>query len=130
MPSSGKRWAGRVVTNARQRWERKLRSGPLPCALGCGRLVHPDPPGTPAGQSGWVVEHIIPRSSPYAPRMDDASNQGVSHRACSDASGGRLAHARKNNDRKAREGFRNWGRRAYERGDTRSDGDSRPATLF
>lgn len=113
-------WAGRVVTDARARWERKLRGSPLPCWQ-CNNPVI-------LGQHRWVVEHIRPRS--LGGSLTDPSNQWVSHRSCSDSSGGKLAHAMKHNDRKAREGFRDWGRRANERGNTRPDGDGRPATLF
>lgn len=112
-----KRWAGHVVTTAREAWERRL---PLPCAL-C--------PGVVDGTTPWVVEHLVPRSTPGAPDMSDVSNQWVSHRPCSDAQGGRMIQAKKKATKKATSGFRDWSKRAYERdddSDTPGDDDHRP----
>lgn len=81
--SGGDDWNGRKVASSRARWATRL---PLPCALGCGRPVLP---GT-----AWVVEHDPPRWVQRArgiTRIDPSSEVGVSHRRCSDASGGRAA---------------------------------------
>ena len=76
------KWAGRNVTSARAKWKPRL---PLPCFL-CGLPVLPE--------HRWVVEHIVPRS--MGGSLTDPSNQWVSHRTCSDKSGGRMAAARQN----------------------------------
>ena len=75
-------WAGRVVTSARAKWKPRL---PLPC-FQCGGPVLPE--------QAWVVEHIVPRS--MGGSLTDPSNQWVSHRTCSDKSGGRMTAARQN----------------------------------
>lgn len=74
---SRRRWAGSRVRSARAHWAARL---PLPCALGCGGVVD--------GRTPWVVEHLVPRSMGGS---DHVSNQGVSHRSCSDKQGGQLA---------------------------------------
>lgn len=71
------RWAGSTVRAARSHWSARL---PLPCAL-CGRPVTRD--------SAWVVEHVQPRSQ--GGDNTSRSNQWVSHRRCSDRSGGQMA---------------------------------------
>ena len=78
-PGKPKPWSGRRVTSARAYWSARLAAGPMPCAL-CGRPVHPTQP--------WVVEHLIERSR--GGNVEARHNQGVSHRACSDRSGGQL----------------------------------------
>ena len=72
-----KTWSGRKVTSARAYWAKRL---PRQCHL-CGRIVD--------GSTPWVVEHITERSRGGS--TTSRSNQGVSHRTCSDRSGGRLA---------------------------------------
>lgn len=85
------RWAGRPVTKARAHWKARL---PLPCYL-CGGVVD--------GSRAWVVEHVIPR---HLGGTDNVSNQWVSHRTCSDRSGGqhgaRLTNARRETDSTSR----------------------------
>lgn len=69
-------WSGNTVRSARAYWEQRL---PLPCHL----CPHPVVPG-----QEWVVEHMTPRSRGGDPT--DRANQWVSHRSCSDRSGGAL----------------------------------------
>lgn len=76
-------WAGRTVATARKHWKPRL---PLPCFL-CGLPVLPT--------QAWVVEHIVPRS--LGGSLTNVSNQWVSHRKCSDRSGGRMGAAKTNN---------------------------------
>lgn len=76
-------WTGRKVATSRTRWRSRL---PLPCYLGCGQVVD--------GATAWVVEHDPPRRWFRARgirRIPASAEVGVSHRACSDASGGRAA---------------------------------------
>ena len=68
-------WHGNLVRDARAYWGGQL---PLPCAL-CGLAVEP---GT-----RWVVEHRVPLSKGGTVGR---SNQGVSHRSCSDRQAGEL----------------------------------------
>ena len=79
--NAGDGWTGRAVATARDRWRVRL---PLPCYL-CGRPVD--------GRTPWVVEHDPPRwlTRARGMRVDASSEAGVSHRTCSDASGGRTA---------------------------------------
>ncbi|MCL1871836.1 MAG: hypothetical protein FWF90_15680 [Promicromonosporaceae bacterium] len=77
-------WSGSKVAGARERWASRL---PLVCYL-CGRPVLP---GT-----AWVVEHDPPRAwfRRQGMRVIPASSEvGVSHRTCSDSSGGRMVAA-------------------------------------
>jgi 5-methylcytosine-specific restriction endonuclease McrA len=69
-------WSGNTVRSARAHWAQRL---PLPCHL-CPGMVTPD--------QAWVVEHMVPRSQGGDPL--DRTNQWVSHRSCSDRSGGAL----------------------------------------
>lgn len=75
-------WSGRKVTSARTYWAARLAAaGPLPCAL-CGKPV--------STTDRWVVEHLTERSRGGS---DARSNQGISHRPCSDSSGGQMGAA-------------------------------------
>lgn len=77
-------WTGRKVASARDRWRSRL---PRPCYL-CGR---------PVTGGRWVVEHDPPRRWFRAQgirAIPVAAEVGVSHRGCSDASGGRAAGGR------------------------------------
>ena len=75
-------WSGDNVRRARAAMRPRL---PLPCWW-CKRPVLPG--------SNWVVEHVVPRS--LRPDLAlDPSNWWVSHRRCSDASGGRMNARRK-----------------------------------
>jgi len=78
-------WTGHKVTKARATWTQRL---PLPCYQ-CKRPVYP---GT-----AWVVEHMTPRSQGGTLGPE---NQWVSHRHCSDRSGGRMAAAITNTRRR------------------------------
>lgn len=74
-------WNGRKVASSRDRWRSQL---PRPCYL-CGR---------PVTGGAWVVEHDPPRRwfRAQGVRVIPAwAEVGVSHRGCSDASGGRAA---------------------------------------
>ena len=75
-------WNGRTVTTARAAWKARL---PLSCYL-CGGIVD--------GTRPWVVEHILERSN--GGHVTDPTNQWVSHRTCSDKSGGKLGASRTN----------------------------------
>jgi hypothetical protein len=91
----GDAWAGRVVTTARARWKPRL---PLPCWQ-CGKPVLPE--------QRWVVEHTTPRSQ--GGNVTAVANQWVSHRLCSDRSGGQLVQSRRRAQAKAeRREFRDW----------------------
>ena len=93
----GAGWAGRVVTSARKHWAPRL---PLPCWQ-CGKPV--------LSTQQWVVEHTHPRSQGGS--TTGVHNQWVSHRTCSDASGGRLAQANKRARTTAEQReFRDWTR--------------------
>lgn len=81
-PATPGKWAGRPVTTARAYWAPRL---PLPCYL-CGRPV--------TSTMKWVVEHVIPRA--LGGHATHRSNQWVSHRACSDRSGGQAGAPRTN----------------------------------
>ncbi|WP_157602034.1 HNH endonuclease [Promicromonospora kroppenstedtii] len=95
--SQGGVWSGRVVTSARAHWRTRL---PQPCYL-CGKPVLPT--------QRWVVEHMVPRSQGGS--LTARSNQWVSHRTCSDSSGGQLAQSkRKANEAADRREFRDWTR--------------------
>jgi len=75
-------WAGDGVRKARAHVATTL---PRPCGK-CGQTVEPDPPGTPPGQSGWVVGHVVPRGA-HPELTWQVSNWQAEHRRCSDASG-------------------------------------------
>ncbi|GAB2474430.1 hypothetical protein GCM10007967_32360 [Xylanimonas ulmi] len=80
--SAKRQWAGESVRRARAVMRPRL---PLPCWW-CKQPVLAD--------AAWVVEHIVARS--VRPDLaHDPSNWWVSHRRCSDASGGRLGAKRK-----------------------------------
>jgi hypothetical protein len=88
----GDDWGGRKVATSRARWSTRL---PLPCWLGCGRVVD--------GRTPWVVEHDPPRwvqRQAGITRIPASSEVGVSHRSCSDSSGGRTGAARTNATRR------------------------------
>ena len=80
-------WSGTPVRTARAYWATRL---PRPCHL-CGRIVD--------GTTPWVVEHIIERARGGA--LTDRNNQAVSHRSCSDRSGGRIRAALTNSRKPA-----------------------------
>lgn len=81
-------WTGTNVTKARAYWRMRL---PLPCYL-CGRPV--------VAEDKWVVEHMVPRSAGGS--VLAVSNQFVSHRKCSDRSGGKITRAKQLAAKKAK----------------------------
>lgn len=80
--STRKPWAGRAVGQARSLVSTWL---PAPCGK-CLKTVTPDPVGTPARWSQWVVGHKKDRVV-YPELTWEVSNWQPEHRACSDASG-------------------------------------------
>lgn len=77
-----KAWSGRAVSQARQYVATRMLPGP--CGQ-CGKTVEPDPAGTPAGKSGWVVGHIKARAT-HPELTWEPSNWRPEHRRCSNRS--------------------------------------------
>ena len=74
---SNKKWAGRVVTNARKYWEPYVRAG-IKCSK-CGKPILP-------GQS-WHVDHLIPRDS--GGMSLGLANTWPAHAGCNTSAGGK-----------------------------------------
>ena len=77
-------WRGHAVTRARTHMA-TTTPWPATCAR-CGKHVHPDPPETLPGKSGWVVGHIKSRAA-HPELTWEPSNWRVEHRKCSDRTG-------------------------------------------
>lgn len=92
-----KRWTGDLVRRARAHWGRRLSAGPLPCVR-CGQDVRAD--------DDWHVDHVLALA--LGGKLDDLTNQGVSHAKCNRSHGASVGHHKASSVRRAERRLRPW----------------------